>query len=218
MKNLLIFDFDGVIADSAPFYMEKYREAAAKFGKIYPVETLNDFKRWYDSAWENNYVNLGFNSDETKEAVKIVRLGINYSDIPIFKGLKQALTKLSEKYILSIASCTIKAILLKKLEEEKILKFFSYVAGGDGRGSRKEAIINEVLTRLRVKPAYAIMIGDTEMDVKSAKVLGIPSIGAGYGWQTKERLFKAGASAVADAPERIPELADKMFKDKTIVL
>lgn len=212
-KKIVIFDFDGVAADSAPFYCERYGIVAKMFNKHYPVKNIDDFKKWYDSAWENNYKNLGLSEEEIKIAVTKVRKKADYSDVPIFDGFKDALKLINSRYLTSFASCTDSNVIKKKLTDEGMINDIGFISGGEGHGSYKEEIIKYALNHFGMKPEQAVMVGDTEMDIISSAACGIRSIGTAYGWNTDERLIKAGASYIAYKPSDLPELIEKLFND-----
>jgi phosphoglycolate phosphatase len=48
-------------------------------------------------------------------------------------------------------------------------------------------------------PQKAVMIGDTHFDAEGAKAVGIPFIGAAYGYGGAKELLEAGASVLADS-------------------
>ena len=103
-EYLLIFDWDGVIVNSASYYMEVYRKICIKYNKDFSVKTLDDFKEWYDSEWENNFYNLGFSKEELPEILKYENKIVNYGEIDFFKNIKEILLKLSETFSMAIAS------------------------------------------------------------------------------------------------------------------
>lgn len=210
-RKIAIFDFDGVAADSAPFYCERYGMVAKMFNKPYPVKSMDDFRKWYDSAWENNYRNLGFSDEEIREAVKVVRRKESYSDVPIFPGFKEAMKTITSRHLTAIASCTALKVIERKLVEEEMDGDFAFISGGDGHGSDKREIVQAALDHFSIRPEDAVMIGDTEMDVRSAAACGIRAIGTAYGWNTPERLIKAGAKSIAYKPSDLPDLIDEML-------
>lgn len=61
---------------------------------------------------------------------------------------------------------------------------FHAVIGGDGPAGRKPdpGSLKEILRRLEIDPADAVMVGDSVNDVKAARGAGCPIIVAGYGY------------------------------------
>ena len=211
MKKTIIFDFDGVIADSAPLYCERYKNTAQRYNKHFAVQNLEDFKNWYDSAWENNYKNLGFTEEEIRDAMKNVRKPADYSEIPIFSGVAEVLKKLNEKYTLTIASCTSFAKIQSKLKQEGLSDLFVFISGGENHGSDKQEIIAKVLKELNISPDNAIMIGDTEMDYISAMKNNLKSVSVSYGWYSRQRLEKALCPNIIDDISELPGLLERIF-------
>lgn len=64
-------------------------------------------------------------------------------------------------------------------------------------------IINAILNDLGVRRAETVMVGDSEVDVKTAQNSGIRCIGVLWGFRTAEELEKAGADFIAQKPEDI---------------
>ncbi len=212
MKKVVIFDFDGVIVESAPYFMERYRSLAKKFNKKFDIKNMEEFRDWYDSKWENNYLKMGFSPEELSNAILRTRAKVDYYDIPHYQGIEKVFEILSKKYILSIASCTYYAELEKKLKQIDSFKYISYISPGDGHGSDKKIIVGDVIKHFDIPPQNAIMVGDTEMDIKSAFENGIKGIGTAYGWQNYKKLEKAGAVSIAFKPEDLIELVDRYFE------
>ena len=211
MKKTIIFDFDGVIADSAPFYCGRYKDMAEKFNKHFPVKNMEDFKNWYDSAWENNYTNLGFTEEELRQAMQGVRKPADYSEIPIFKGAHEILKKLAEKYTLTIASCTTSDKIKAKLEQENLQGLFTFISGGENHGSYKQEIIAIVVRELNLQPENTIMVGDTEMDHICGIKNNLKTIITSYGWHSKQRLEKIGCQNIIDDITELPAMIEKTF-------
>ena len=214
MKKIVIFDFDGVIVESAPYFMERYRNLAKAFDKKFDIKNMEEFRDWYDSKWENNYFQMGFTKEELSNAILKTRAKVDYLEIPHYKGIEKVFEILSKKYLLTIASCTYYKELEKKLKQIDIFKYISYISPGDGHGSDKKIIVGDVIKNLDIPPTNAIMVGDTEMDIKSALENGIKSIGSAYGWQNYKKLEKAGAVGIAFKPEDIIGLVDKYFENE----
>lgn len=62
-------------------------------------------------------------------------------------------------------------------------------------------IITQILKNAGVQADQAVMIGDSNVDIQTAKNAGIASIGCIWGFRGKEELAQAGADALAEKPE-----------------
>lgn len=59
----------------------------------------------------------------------------------------------------------------------------------------------EALQRLGVKPEEALFVGDSEVDMQTARNAHLPCLCAGWGFRGRDFLLKNGASFIADTPE-----------------
>jgi phosphoglycolate phosphatase len=70
----------------------------------------------------------------------------------------------------------------------------------DGRFEDKAELLAHLLTRERVEPEAAVMIGDRAADVRAAKASGVRSIGVLWGYGSEQELNDAGADALCATP------------------
>jgi len=83
---------------------------------------------------------------------------------------------------------------------------FAIIAGEREGWARKPdpAGLLSILAQLGCSPADAVMIGDTEVDVATAKAAGVRSIAVTWGFRRRELL--AGAGAIAETPAQLAAL------------
>ena len=62
------------------------------------------------------------------------------------------------------------------------------------------------LERLGADKAGAVCVGDSQVDLDTARAAGLPCIAVTWGFRAKEDLVKAGAAALADTPAQLLEL------------
>ena len=83
------------------------------------------------------------------------------------------------------------------------------VAVGDAQGRRRKPAPDSVwhaMELLGLSPEETVYIGDSEVDVETARNAGIPSLLVTWGFRTREQLLAAGATRLAEAPEEIPRI------------
>ncbi len=211
MQPLIIFDWDGVIADSCPCFHNYYRITSQHFGKEFPIHTLEQFREWYDSAWENNFINLGFSREELPQAIQFEASITDYDAIPLFEGVEEILITLARTNLLAIASTTHASRIREKLERERLIGLFAFISGGEEGGSEKKTKIARVLDRLHYSAASSMMVGDTVMDIVSSRALGIRNTAVTYGWNTRERLVAAEPDYMVDHHSALPSLMSTVF-------
>ena len=89
---------------------------------------------------------------------------------------------------------------------------FEAVCGAamDETRTEKADVIRYALETLGVTAGESLMVGDREHDVLGAKTVGLPCVGALWGYGGREELTNAGASALAETPEEMTELILRM--------
>lgn len=65
--------------------------------------------------------------------------------------------------------------------------------------------VNEVLARLHVSSGEAVYIGDSDVDVETAKNAGLPCIAVEWGFRDKDFLLAHGADVIVSEPRQILE-------------
>ena len=58
--------------------------------------------------------------------------------------------------------------------------------------------VNEVLSKLKVEKKDAVYIGDSEVDIETAKNAGVDCISVSWGFREKEILIGAGATKIVN--------------------
>jgi phosphoglycolate phosphatase len=210
-KCLIIFDCDGVIVDSAPHYIEIYNKICIKYNKSFPIKTLEEFRSWYDSKWENNFYRLGFSEKDIPEILDYESKIVNYDDITLFDNMKEILLELNKNYYMAIASTTPEEKIRKKLEKENLGNIFSIISGGDDGLSEKEMKIKKVIDYFNVSPDKCVMIGDTVMDIVSSEKLGIKCIALSCGWNSIVRLTEASPYIIIDSHKELLPAVRSIF-------
>ena len=83
------------------------------------------------------------------------------------------------------------------------------VAVGETPGRRPKPAPDAVelaLERLRADPSTAVYIGDSQVDIATARAAGLPCIAVTWGFRSRQELVDAGAETLADTPEELLEL------------
>ena len=87
------------------------------------------------------------------------------------------------------------------------------IAIGDMEGREKKPApdsVYEAMRQLGVTKEECIYIGDSDVDVNTARNSGIPGIAVLWGFRTKEQLEAVGATTFAEKPEELITLLEQM--------
>ena len=119
--------------------------------------------------------------------------------LPLLKALKKAgvsVGVLSNKYDLAA-----KGLIRHYFGTD----LFKVVLGQRGHIPAKPdpAIVYEILHLTGITPADALYIGDSGVDMQTARRSGITSIGVSWGFRPRQELTENGACHIVDRPEEI---------------
>jgi phosphoglycolate phosphatase len=202
-SKLLLFDFDGTIADSFP----KYKDIINQLSKKYKYKRLSDSdiellrskgpkeitKIVGISWWKIPFLARDFK----KEANKIIK------DISMFKGMKEVLKKLKQKgYRVGILTSNSNKNVEDFLAHNKIEEYIDLIVGDVGLFSKakkiEKAIIKEQFDKKDV-----FYIGDEVRDIESAKKVGIQVISVTWGFNTAKKLKETNPNFLANTPNEL---------------
>ncbi len=181
LKNfeLIIFDLDGTLVNSAKDIMIANNKTLVKFG-YKPIS----FKNVKDIIGQGIRVNIIRSLKMQK--IKISKKKENemydyffsfykknlFVESKVYVGLKSFLKKLDKKnYKLAVCSNKLEELTKIVLKKTKLSKYFDFVAGGDTFTHRKPhpSVLNNVVKKFKINKKKALFIGDSEHDYHSAK-------------------------------------------------
>ena len=182
----ILFDLDGTIIDSTEAILESFDVSFKHFNIKTPSDEL--IKSLVGHPLEMMYQELGVPSEQIESIVRVYKKHyrlISREKTILLPNAKEAIEKASKFAILGIVTTKTKKYSIELLEHLGILKNFNIIIG-------REDVINpkphpepvlKAISSLKVKKDFAWMIGDTIMDIESAKAAGIKSCGVlcGYG-------------------------------------
>jgi phosphoglycolate phosphatase len=215
--DAVVFDLDGTLADTAPDLSAHLNEMLAEFGRPgLPLEEIRTMigdgarvllQRGLEAS---GGVPAGADLDAlflqflTRYTARPVRYGAVYDGVlDVLDGLEAAGVKLGV--------CTNKAQAPSDavLAELGLDRYFPVVIGGDSLRVRKPdpGHLRAVVERLGVAPQQAVMVGDSDTDLLTARATGMPCVLVSFGY-TRIAAAELGADRVIDHfDELCPALA-----------
>ncbi len=201
MKNLVLFDFDGVIVDS---FAAGYKINVARFHSLTPDE----FRQWF-----NGNIGEEFKKRLTKKG--IVDLFKDYhsqlGQMAIVPGIAKVIVALAKKYTLIIISSTYTSSIKKALKTHGLEKYFDEFLGYDVETS-KVIKIRGVLKKFHLSPKDCILITDTLGDIREAREAGVESVAVTWGYHDKETLERGSPCALISVPADLIREVDRCFQ------
>lgn len=213
MIKLLIFDFDGTLADTHELIIQTNQEAMRRMG--FPVLEDQVISRTIGLPLEEGILTMfpQLTREDLPAWVKTYRTIFDELKTRIIPGLfphvKETLEALHARgYVLTVASSRLSLSLNDFLRDMGIAPFFSYVLGADNVSAAKpdpEPVL-KTLRDLHFRADEALVVGDMPVDILMGKRAGAFTCGVTYGNSDREALKKAGANHVLDDFGRLPEI------------
>jgi phosphoglycolate phosphatase len=125
-------------------------------------------------------------------------------DTSVYPGIPAVLAGLRAAGVtMAVATSKAEHYAVPVLEHLGIAGYFATIGGDELDGSRaaKALVIEAVLARLgQPDPVTVLMVGDRRHDVEGARVHGIATIGAGWGYAPPGELAAAGPMTICATP------------------
>jgi phosphoglycolate phosphatase len=195
-KKAIMFDYDGVIADSFECFFGAYQKACYEVG----LDELAN-KAVILELFESNFyeaVHRKFNKSGCREFLKALgrcleEAGLNYK---VFDGMVEVLEKISERANIFIVTANIGGIVRKHLAANGI-NAISKILGAEVATSKIERI-NRIKQML--PEAQYFFVTDTLGDIIEAKAAGTRVIAVQWGWHDLKTLKKGEPDYIIGAP------------------
>ena len=187
MESVLMFDFDGVIADSLSLFRHAMGEALADFdgGRFLGGEEA--FLDLFDGNLYDSLLQSGIRPEDVPRLLEnlVERLQPGIPDLPLFPGMSEALRELASDCTLYLISSNHGQPVRAFLESHGLVSLFRDIMGADVDPS-KAAKIGRV--RCRHPGASLVYVGDTAGDMIEAHRAGVPAAAVLWGWHDRARL------------------------------
>lgn len=207
--DLLIFDWDGTLMDSAGAIAACIQAACADMGL--PVPTREEASHVIGLGLREALAHLFPGLPEAQHPLLADRYRHHFlsqdHEILLFEGARELIEELhSAGFQLAVATGKARRGLDRAFSHTGLEPYFHASRTADETFSKPHpAMIEELLDELMIAPERALMIGDTTHDLEMARNAGIDSLAAGYGAHPAEGLREHGALGVCAS---FAELAD----------
>lgn len=214
MKNVdtIIFDLDGTLLNSLDDLHACFNHAISYFG--YPTRNIEEIKSFVGNGIRKaieRALPYAVSDDELDKITNYFRSYYKEHMLELTKpynGIIELLTNLKEKgYKLAIVSNKYDDAV-KNLSENYFGKLID-IAVGEGYGVRRKPEIDGVIKAIEIigsKIENCIFVGDSDVDIITAKNANIPCISVLWGYRDKEFLKQRGAKLFAVIPKDIEKI------------
>ena len=200
--RLVVFDWDGTLADSAAIIALAIQRACGDLGLPVP-----------DDAAARYVIGLGLHDALRHVAPSLpekdypqlsARYRVHYlgrdPEIPLFPGAAQMIESLVARgHLIAVATGKSRRGLDRALEQAGIGHHFVATRCADEGAPKPDPdMLVYLMQRVGVMPAETLMIGDTTHDLMLAWNAGVDAIGVAYGAHPRSALEEETALAIVD--------------------
>ena len=211
MIKALIYDLDGTLADTLPSLCQAINMTMDHYGA--PLRTCEDVRLAIGNGARMLVKrllpdDLSNHEDKVTEALLYynARYAETYTAADCYDGIQDAVTALCHRGYVS-------AVLSNKPDKYTVAlcrilfpeNTFALTRGQqEGVPTKPDPTAPlSIAARLGVNPEECAFIGDSEVDIRTAKNAGMMSVGCAWGYRSADSLRAEGADAVIDTPDQL---------------
>lgn len=213
--QLLIFDWDGTIADSLHHIVRSVRFAADKmdFPEKNDGEIKNIIGLGLEEAMECLYPGIdNLQRSSMVEHYRAYYFSTTSDGINLFPGVEETIKDLhANGFDLAVATGKSRRGLDRALEDSGLSEYFHYTRCADETFSKPHPqMLEEIIDIFALDKDKVLMIGDSEHDLQMAINAGISSAAVTYGAQDSEYLLKFKPETCFNNLRELPQWLDQM--------
>nr|MDD6336025.1 HAD hydrolase-like protein [bacterium] len=204
----ILLDLDGTLTDSAEGIKKSVRHALNRMGWPQPAEERMD--DWIGPPLRDSFMMFcGMSAQQAETAISLYRerfSTIGWMENRVYEGVVDMLAGLRQAgYCLALATAKPLVFAQKIIPYFGLEQYLSHINGADLSGAKqtKVSVMQAVLSSTGAK--HPLMIGDREDDARASVELGVPCLGAGWGYAKPGELEAAGCIHIAEKPSDVLE-------------
>lgn len=234
----IVFDWDGTLFNNVPAIKAATRSVLEQFNIVYPEEeSINEFMALMENIQDNNlpaillkHYKLLNNIPYIRDLSYLQKLQIlfmiyskykQYSAVSqLYTGTKELLEYLAQKFDLVIFSSSKREEVIQALEKFGILSYFKSIFTLEDVKYPKPHPegIQKLIQKLNYHPRNVLYVGDSALDILTARAANIPSVAISTGLIPKQDLMAYSPNLICDHITDLSSLFDlpKISVDKAL--
>jgi len=205
----ILFDIDGTLSDSDDLMVQKVERFLKPFYFFSTIEKRHSTARWLIMAVESpgNFIyNMADRFDLDSLFIKMInnrskKRNRQVKKYWIIPGIKDLLSDLAGKFSMGVVSARDDKSVMAFVRQFELEKYFSVIV--TSQTCRYTKPFPDPLLfaaeKIGVEPQSCLMVGDTTVDIKAAKLAGMQAVGVLCGFGREKELKRAGADAILPA-------------------
>ena len=206
---LILFDFDGVLADTLDDMLNFAQAVCAELG-VNRLPTPADL----DALETMSFVEYGMQLRVPPELVdefvnRCLKRFIEKPHPPkMFEGMAEVIKQLSKDHVIAIVTGNTTSAVETFLAENDILQHISGIFAVDQPGSKTEKM-RKAKSQLGRENDVVYYVGDAVSDIHAARQVSVKSVAVSWGHQSRSKLVNAKPDHIVHAPIEIVALLEK---------
>lgn len=194
--DLLVFDFDGTLANSAAWFRSILPDLSRRFGFRCPEEEELEVLRHQPPREVMRILNIpGWKL--VFIAMHVRKRAAKAEAFPLFEGVPDVLRTIVDRDIrIAVVSSNAEANVRRALGPDLSALVSSWSCGAGLFGKAKH--FREVLRETKVAPERALSVGDELRDIEAARLVGMKTAAVAWGFGMKPALEAAAPDLMFD--------------------
>ena len=211
MKKAVIFDLDGTLLNTLDDLADSTNYALSKFG--YPTRTIEEVRQFVGNGVAKlieRAIPEGKNNPNFEKCLAIFKENYAqnmYNKTAPYNGIIEMLSNLKSKGIKIAVVSNKFDLAVKELCKKYFEGFIDFAAGeNEAQGIKKKPApdtVISVLNEFNFASQDAVYIGDSDVDIMTAKNSKMPCISVTWGFRDEKFLLENGATILINAPSEI---------------
>lgn len=211
MKKAVIFDLDGTLLNTLDDLADSTNYALSRFG--YPTRTIEEVRQFVGNGVAKlieRAIPEGKNNPNFEKCLAIFKENYAqnmYNKTAPYNGIIEMLSNLKSKGIKIAVVSNKFDLAVKELCKKYFEGFIDFAAGeNEAQGIKKKPApdtVISVLNEFNFASEDAVYVGDSDVDIMTAKNSKMPCISVTWGFRDKKFLLENGATILINAPSEI---------------
>lgn len=206
----VLFDLDGTLTDSRAGITGSLRHALDRLGRPCPDDEV--LATFIGPPLRGTLATLLDTGDPSLIEAALAHYRARYDEVGLFEnrvydGVPEMLEGTARLAApLFVATAKLQHVATRIVTHFDLARHFAGIYGAEpgGRFDRKTDLLAHLLEERVIRAETSIMVGDRESDIAAARIHGIRSIGALWGFGSERELADAGADRLCASPRALP--------------
>ena len=207
----VIFDLDGTLLNTLDDLADSTNYALSRFG--YPTRTIEEVRQFVGNGVAKlieRAIPEGKNNPNFEKCLAIFKENYAqnmYNKTAPYNGIIEMLSNLKSKGIKIAVVSNKFDLAVKELCKKYFEGFIDFAAGeNEAQGIKKKPApdtVISVLNKFNFAPEDAVYVGDSDVDIMTAKNSKMPCLSVTWGFRDEKFLLENGATILINAPSEI---------------